>query len=111
MTRPARGQAVGQAFGHRADAGDRHHAEHDAGDEDAETAQAAAQLAPGQAQGKRHHAGSAGCNVGATVIRPECRLHHAVAARRQRGVVRHQNERGAMIAVAAKQQFDDLAAG
>ncbi len=43
------GNPVGQARGNRADAGDRHHAERDAGDEDAEAAQSAAQLAPGEA--------------------------------------------------------------
>ena len=41
------GEAVGQALGHRPDPGDRHDAKHDAGDENAEAAQAAAQLAPG----------------------------------------------------------------
>jgi hypothetical protein len=44
------GDAVGEARRYRADAGDRQHAERDAGNEDAETAHAAAQLAPGEAQ-------------------------------------------------------------
>jgi hypothetical protein len=38
-------QAVAEAGGDRADAGDRHHAERDAGDENVEAAQAAAQFA------------------------------------------------------------------
>ncbi len=48
------GNAVVEACGHRADAGDRHDAERDTGDEDAEAAQAAAQFAPGKTQCKGH---------------------------------------------------------
>ena len=36
-------------------------------------------------------------------------MQHAIAARRQRRIVRDQNQRGAALAVAAKQKFDDLA--
>ena len=57
-------QTIGQALRHRADAGDCHDAERDAGDENAEAAQAAAQLAPSIAQRERCHrtltAGEAG---------------------------------------------------
>ena len=57
------GEAIGQTLRDRADAGDRQHAERDAGDEDAEAAQSAAQLAPGKMQrqqearfcGRRQH--------------------------------------------------------
>ena len=44
------GDAVGEARGHRADARDGHHAKRDAGDENPEAAQAAAQFAPGKTQ-------------------------------------------------------------
>ncbi len=44
------GDAVGKARGNRADAGDRQDAERDAGDKNTEAAQAAAQIAPGEAQ-------------------------------------------------------------
>ena len=43
---------VVQTRGHRADAGDRHDAERDAGDKNAEAAQAAAQIAPDKAHRK-----------------------------------------------------------
>ena len=43
-------ETVGQAGRDRADAGDRHHAERDAGDEHVEAAQAAAQFAQREAQ-------------------------------------------------------------
>ena len=46
-------QTFAEARRHRADAGNRHHAERDAGDEDVKTAQAAAQFAQRVAQGKR----------------------------------------------------------
>ncbi len=42
---------------------------------------------------------------------PRMHVQHAIAARRKRGVVGDQNERGAALAMAAKQKFDDLAAG
>ena len=45
-------EAVGEARRQRADAGDRHHAERDAGDEDIEAAQAPAHLAQREAQGE-----------------------------------------------------------
>ena len=61
MTRPARGEPVGQARRHRADAGDRHDAERNAGDENAEAAQSAAQLAPGKTQRQQRHACRAIC--------------------------------------------------
>ena len=44
------GNAVVEACRYRADAGNRHDAERDAGDEHAEAAQAAAQFAPGKTQ-------------------------------------------------------------
>ena len=37
-------------------------------------------------------------------------VQHPVAARRERGVVGHEHERGAVLAMAAKQKLDDLAA-
>ena len=46
-------QTFAEARRDRADAGNRHHAERDAGDEDVKTAQAAAQFAQRIAQGKR----------------------------------------------------------
>ncbi len=49
------GNAVVEAGGHRADARDRHDAKRDAGDEDAEAAQTAAQFAPGEAQCERQY--------------------------------------------------------
>ena len=50
ITRPAPAMPSFKARGHRADAGDRHDAERDAGDKNAEAAQAAAQIAPDKAQ-------------------------------------------------------------
>jgi hypothetical protein len=50
-------QPVGEPRRHRADAGDRHHAEPDAGDEHIEAAQSAAQLAQGEAQREGHARG------------------------------------------------------
>ena len=47
------GETVGEALRHRADAGDGHDAERDAGNKHAETAQSAAQLAPGKTQRKK----------------------------------------------------------
>ena len=44
-------------------------------------------------------------------IRPERMLHDAVAALRQRRVVRHQHQRGAALDVAGEQQIDHLPAG
>jgi len=44
------GEAVGKALRDRADPGNRHDAERDAGNEDAEAAQATAQFAPSEAQ-------------------------------------------------------------
>jgi len=46
-------QALAEAGGDRADAGNRHHAECDAADEHVKATQAAAQFAQGVAQGKR----------------------------------------------------------
>ena len=43
-------EPIGEAARERADAGDRHHAERDAGDEDAKAVQAAAQFAEREAQ-------------------------------------------------------------
>ena len=59
------GQSIGEAPRKRADAGDRHHAERDAGDEDAKAVQPAAQFAERKAQrtefggkrGRDRHAG------------------------------------------------------
>ena len=84
---PGAADAVGKARRHRADAGDRKYAERDAGDEDAKTAQAAAQFAPGETPcdprllpearaphlsriGQRGHFAS--CSI-AVSSRPECR--------------------------------------
>ena len=87
------GEAVVETCRHRADAGNRHHAERDTGDEYAEAAQTAAQFAPGKAQrgaqphitdrlgrGRQHHAASASfgscapdfCALGATRARTKC---------------------------------------
>src|SRR5262245_7370497 len=44
--------ALGEAGGDRTDAGDRQDAERDAGNENAKTTQAAAQIAPGKSPGK-----------------------------------------------------------
>src|SRR3974390_628008 len=38
-------------------------------------------------------------------------MQHAIAARRQRGIVRDQNKRGAAFGLAAEQKLDDLASG
>ena len=95
-----RARPVGQACGDRADAGDRHDAERDAGDEHAEAAQPAAQLAP-QAQRERQRRRRR-CHA---CVRPligrrrrlsmPSRMHvqHAVAARGQRRVVGDQHQR------------------
>ena len=53
-------QPVAEARRDRADAGNRHHAERDAGDEHIEAAQAAAQFAQGVAQGERCPAAAGG---------------------------------------------------
>ena len=63
-------QTVSQALRHRADAGDRHDAKCDAGDENAEAAQAAAQLAPGIAKCERCHRSVAAGEAGSS-SRPE----------------------------------------
>ena len=47
----------------------------------------------------------------ATSIASGAQPHHAVAALRQRGIMRHQHQRGAALLVAGEQQLDDLAAG
>ena len=63
------GDAVGEARRDRADAGDRHDAERDAGDEDAEAAQAAAQFAPGKAQREVQRGDLFGIAAGASIMR------------------------------------------
>ena len=42
---------------------------------------------------------------------PRAQPHHAVAALRQRRIVRHQYQRGAALLVAGEQELDDLTAG
>ena len=102
------GQAVGQALRNRADPGNRHDAERDAGDKDAEAAQSAAQLAPGETQRERGHflLATSGCS-----IRPECmcstRLQRAASA--VSWVT--STKRRAVLVMAAKQKLDDLSSG
>ena len=105
------GKSVGEAVRERADRGDRQHAERDAGEEDVEAAQSATQLAqrepqhePGVTDRRRHASGRLGDLAGA-------QADHPVAARRERGVVRHQHERHVALGVAREHQVDDLAAG
>ena len=71
MTLPARESPSARLSRDGADAGDRQDAERDAGDENPETAQPAAQLAPGQPQRQRHHACFA-VSAAPISIRPEC---------------------------------------
>ena len=83
-------QSLAEAGGDRADAGDRHHAERDAGDEDVEAAQAAAQFAQGKAQRQRRARGRARTVSAAMVMKrlcdrpPRCRSGPSAAAPRGR---------------------------
>ena len=110
------GDAVGQARRQRADAGDRHDAERDAGDEDVKAAQPAAQIAQREpqngtgasARNVRSRSGS-GSRDRPLVDAAGAQPHHAVAAlRRARIVVGDQDQRGAALDVAGEQQIDDL---
>ena len=108
-------QPLAEAGRDRADAGNRHHAERDAGDENVKAAQAAAQFA------QAHSAAQAtprGCRrIGSATMRHEAAVairrlaidparaqpHHAIAALRQRGVVGHQHQRHAALGVFGEQ--------
>ena len=112
-------QPLVEARRDRADPGDRHDAERDAGDEDVKATQPAAQFAQGVAQRQRRSAAagggfgghaheaasrSAGCGFDPAGTQP----HHAVAALRQRGVMGHQHQGHAALGVLGEQQIDDL---
>ena len=117
MVRPSRARPLGQAFGERADAGDRHDAERDAGDEDEKPAHAGAQLA--QRKFKREQGRAAGRQ------RRSCaRLHAARLSMRPERSRTMRSQRCASAAscvtstsvvprsrVACEQQIDDLLAG
>ena len=64
------GDAVVEARRHRADAGNRHDAERDAGDKDAEAAQAAAQIAPGKSKREVQRGELFGIAAGASISAP-----------------------------------------
>ena len=97
------------------------HAERDAGDEDVEAAQAAAQFAQGKAQRqpkrprRRERLGGNG-HEALQVGDSRSRCGPSAAARRdrsarQRGVVGHQHQRHAALGMLGEQEIDDLLAG
>ena len=65
-------------------------------------------LRAGESRNRRIHEGCAS-RAGLVLDPAGAQPHHAVAAPRQRGVVRHQHQRGAALGVAGEQQVDDLA--
>ena len=114
---PLAREAVAEARRHRADAGDRHHAERDAGDEDVEAAQAPAQFAQRVAQRQRDAVrprkrfdSHAHALVVCVSMRPGAQADHAIAAMRERGIVRDQHQRHAALGMLVEEQIDDLLA-
>ena len=129
MTLPALARPSARLLRDRADAGDRQHAERDAGDENAEAAQcrratrARQNAAPDATwagvmtralrRSRFGHLSPSPLRSGERRLLEPARVHvqHPVAALRQRGVVGDQHQCRAMLAMATKQQFDDLAPG
>ena len=108
---------IGQASRERADAGDRHDAERDAGDEHRESraGRRAIRGARSATDGNRRSASARprSCGHGPRRVfdAAGAQPHDAVAALRQRIVVRDQHQRGAALDVAGEQQVDHLPAG
>ena len=86
ITRPSRASPSARLARHRADAGDGHDAERDAGDEHAKPAQAAAQVAEREAQRQRFGARS----CGEVSVTSGSRLRHDAARRKWTGAEQQQ---------------------
>ena len=120
MTRPSRASPSARLAAIEPTPAIAMHAERDAGDEDVEAAQAAAQFAQREAQGQptaiRLRASRCdGVQTLTVQLAPSMRPERSRTTRSQRaaerGVMGDQNQRGAALGVAGEQQIDDLPAG
>ena len=89
------GETLRQRMRQAIHAGNRRDAKDDAREEHAKPARVAAQIAAGEAKGQSKAAsgGSSSCDGRISVDAAGAQADHAVAARRERGVVGHQHER------------------
>ena len=119
-------QSLAQARRDRANAADRHHAKRDAGDENVEAAQAAAQFAQCVAQRERRRAAAVdalGYDAHAAGLMQQC---YGTSSRRRSGpsasaprgrsalracVVGHQHQGHAALVMLGEQEIDDLLSG
>ena len=118
-----------QGAGQGRDAGDSRHAERDAGEEDAEALEAAAQFAEGEAQQERYPGGEAG-RFGGVAGRVPCMIYFLTPRPRPRRlprperrrtmrsqkageveIVGHEHQGRAPVALEGKEQVDDGPAG